>query len=140
MRRRAGHRGFTVVETLVAGVILAAGAVVIGLSVRQGLRATELAGQYQAAAELLDQVMSKVDLIGPDAMLASGPAAGAFDAPNERFNWEVQVEVTDTTDLYQVTARIDWSRVDGSQAQVEAQTLMYDKPGSRPAGLEWDGL
>jgi type II secretory pathway pseudopilin PulG len=134
------RRGFTVVEALAAGVILSAGSVVIGLSVRQGLRALASARQQQTAAVLLDEVFSKVDLVGPEAMLAGGQAWGSFRPPNDGCTWSVGIEPLSTPNLYQVTVRVDWPRVDGSRGAVEAQTLMHDWPGSRPEGLEWDDL
>ena len=123
-----------------AGVILSAGSVVIGLSVRQGLRALASARQQQVAAALLDEVFSKVDLIGPEAMLATGRTSGSFRPPNDGCAWSVQVDPLATPNLYQVTVGVYWPRADGSTGSVEAQTLMHDSPGTRPEGLEWDDL
>jgi len=140
MSRRGARRGFTVIEALAAGIILAGGSTIIALSVRQGLRAIGAARHYEVAAELLDQTLSRVDLIGPDAMLSAGPASGQFGPPYEQYAWTVQIEPLSTSHLYEVTARIDWSRASGGRGSVEAQTLMHDAPGSRVEGLEWTDL
>ena len=48
------RRGFTIVEALVAGVILSLSAVALGATVSHCMRSLTLARDYQRAAELLD--------------------------------------------------------------------------------------
>ena len=61
---KANRRGFTLIETLVAGVILALSAVAIGSTVSHCMRSLTLARDYQTAAELLDRTFTKIDIIG----------------------------------------------------------------------------
>ena len=88
------RRGFTLVEALVAGMILALAGGVLSLTVRQGLRSLTAAMDYQQAAELLDRTLTKIDAIGPARLLAEGPAAGTFAAPHDRFAWKTTVDTT----------------------------------------------
>ena len=134
------RRGFTLVETLVSGVILALSAVALGAVISQGMNSLTLARDYQQAAELLDQTLTKIDLIGPSTLLYEGPTADFFDPPYDRFAWQAQIESRTEGYLYEVTVRIVWITPVGTQRSVQAQTLLNDAPDSRPSGLDWYSL
>jgi type II secretory pathway pseudopilin PulG len=137
---RLRHRGgFTLAETVAAGTILALSAGLVGTSVSQALRAIQDARDFQQAARLLDQTLTRIDLIGPERLEREGPAQGRFAPPDERFTWEVQVHSRSQGHLYEVTVRVHWPTPQGS-ASAEAQTLLNDQPGSRNPGLDWSGL
>jgi type II secretory pathway pseudopilin PulG len=139
--RNFGRRGgFTLVEALAAGVILALSAVVLGIAVTQGMRSLELARDYQRAAELLDRTLTKVDLIGPARLLLEGPTRGAFEPPHDRFAWQLDISPRLEGYLYEVTVQITWSSPRGERRSTVAQTLLNDPPDSRPAELDWDDL
>ena len=136
---RAGRRGFTVVEALSAGMILAIAAAAIGGTVSRSLQSLEDARDYQRAAQLLDQVLTKIDLIGPARIETEGPAEGQFDAPNERFSWQAAIESLTQGHLYKVTVRVSWpSR--GGTCTAAAGTYLNDPPKSRDSSLEWSKL
>lgn len=139
-RQRQHAAGFTLVETLAAGLILALSAAALALSARQNLKALENARDYQQAAELLDEVLTKIDLIGPARLELEGPAEGIFPPPAERFRWQASIALYDQGSLYDVVVRVSWLRPDGSQGQAEIETLLHDPPGSRSGQLEWDDL
>ncbi|MBN1943105.1 MAG: prepilin-type N-terminal cleavage/methylation domain-containing protein [Phycisphaerae bacterium] len=140
-KRRQSGCGFTLVEVLAAGMILALAAAALSLGVRQSLRSLQTARDYQQAAELLDRVMTKIDLIGPGNVSAEGPLAGQFDPPRERFEWESQIELLATEGwLYEVTVRIAWPNPAGQKQVVEAQTLLFDPPSQDKSGLSWEDV
>ena len=138
IRRHSG--GFTLVETLVAGVILALWAVTLGTTVSQSMRSLALARDFQQAAELLDETLTKIDMIGPARVISEGPIEGTFEAPLERFSWRTEIEDRTEGHLYEVTVRIVWATPGGQTQSKEAQTLLNDPPDSRPAGLNWDEI
>jgi len=141
MARRPGPRagGFTLVETLAAGMILAVAGATLSLSVRLGLQSLQRAADLQLAASLADRVLTKVDLLGPAAMLAEGPASGAFEPPDEGFAWTIAIDPPNADDLYRVTVTVTWD-VRGTTRTVDVQTLLYDPPGSHAANLVWESL
>jgi len=140
-KRRQLDRGFTLVEVLAAGMILALSAAAIGLGVRQSLHALNQARDYQQAAELLDRVMTKIDLLGPGVVSAEGPLTGQFAPPRERFEWESRIDLlTSGSWLYEVTVRIAWMDPTGRRQTVEAQTWLFDPPQTQKAGLAWEDV
>ena len=138
-RRHGGRGGFTLVEALSAGIILALAAGVVGTAVSSGLRSLELARDWQRAAELLDQTLTKIDLVGPERLQLEGPDEGQFPPPDDRFSWETIIEARVEGHLYEVTVRISWQTVAGRRS-AEARTLLNDPPGSRDERLVWDDL
>jgi prepilin-type N-terminal cleavage/methylation domain-containing protein len=140
-KRRQLERGFTLVEVLAAGMILAMSAAVIGLGVRQSLGSLQKARDYQQAAELLDRVMTKIDLLGPGNVSVEGPLAGQFDPPREKFEWQSRIELLAMESwLYKVTVRIAWMDPTGQRQMVEAQTMLYDPPSREKTGLSWEDV
>ena len=135
IRRHRG--GFTLVEALAAGTILAVFAGVIGTSVSQSLGSLTRARDYQRAAGLLDRVLTKVDMIGPSRVMSEGPLRGRFAAPDDRFNWELEIDTGIDGHLYEVTARVLWN---GGKGSAEIETLINDPPKTRNPVLVWDDL
>lgn len=132
--------GFTLVETLAAGLILTISAVAIGTAVSQDLRSLMAAREYARAAELLDRTMARVDVIGPARLLVGGPTEGPCDAPDERFSWSVAIEPRLAGSLYEVAVSVSWPTAGGSVRSVSARTLLNDPPGARSTELEWSDL
>ena len=134
-------RGFTLVEVLVAGVILALSAGALGLTLSQSMQSLALARDYQRAAELLDRTFTKIDMIGPARMYYEGPNEGFFEeAQNERFAWQAKIDTRLEGNLYEVTVQIMWQTSGGQTRSIEAQTLLNDPAGSRSSELYWDEL
>ena len=139
--RRKKQRGFTLVEVLAAGVILALSASVLSLGVRQSLRSLSKARDYQHAAEMMDRVMTKIELVGAGRIRVDGPTQGRFGAPRDRFEWEARIAPSnDDSDLYEVTVRITWVEPNGHSQYVEAQTLFYDPPRPPEQELSWEDV
>ena len=134
------RRGFTLVETLVAGVVLAISAAVLGTTVSQAMRSLTLARDYQRAAELLDKTLAKVDLIGPARLMYEMPENNVFDPPHDRFSWQMKIDSRNEGDLYEVTVYILWRTPAGESRWIQGQTLLNDPPDSRPGELYWDEL
>ena len=133
------HGGFTILEGLLAGVILAVSAVAIAHGMNQSMEAARLAREHDEAAMLLDQVFTRIYTIGPDRLLSVGPREGRFPEPYENYRWEVTIQTTELPDLYRLGVRLSWPTPRGTR-HVEADTQLYDPPGSRPTMLDWGDL
>ena len=135
-RTKARAGGFTLVEALAAGMILAMFAAVIASSVSTSAAALALARDQQRAAGYLDQVLTRIDLLGPDRMARMGPSSGQLD---EQFSWRASYEPMIEGYLYQVTVTIEW-RTPQRMHSVSGYTMLNDPPNSRSALLRWDEL
>ncbi|NQU75926.1 MAG: prepilin-type N-terminal cleavage/methylation domain-containing protein [Planctomycetes bacterium] len=137
-RRNCG--GFTLAEALVAGVILAISSAGLGMIVTGGMRSLSRARQYQQAAELLDRILTRIDLIGPARLLAEGPTEGTIDTPHGPWAWKAIIDTRPEGCLYDVTVSLTWLMPAGQRQSVQAQTFLNDPPGARSAELKWDDL
>jgi hypothetical protein len=127
------------VEALVAGTILALSAGVLGTALAQVHRSMDAAAGQQRAAEMLDRVLTKVDMLGPERVLREGPTEGRFEAPHDAFTWQVQIRPRTQGHLYEVTVQVRWPG-GGGQRMVECQTWLNDPPNSRNPSLTWESL
>jgi type II secretory pathway pseudopilin PulG len=132
-------RAFTVTEALAAGMILAISALIVGPSVSGALVGLEDARDLQRAAQLLDETLTRIDLIGPDRVAREGPLTGQFEPPDDRFTWQTEIEPTVPGNLYKVTVRVSWTGPRGPHSAA-VQTLLNDAAGSHDATLEWRNL
>jgi type II secretory pathway pseudopilin PulG len=140
MRKPQRHaRAFTVVEALAAGTILAVSALIVGPSVSSALVGLQDGRDLQRAAQLLDETLTRVDLLGPERVSREGPLEGQFEPPDDRFAWQTQIEATVPGDLYKVTVRIRWTGPRGP-GTASAQTLLNDAARSHDETLEWRNL
>jgi type II secretory pathway pseudopilin PulG len=135
-RRR---RGFTLIEALVAGVVLAMSALAIGGAIAQSLAATQLSRDYQQAAELSQQIMTRVDIIGPARLLLEGPLHGEFDPPMARFTWNLEIDERLVGHLFEIVLTVRWQSGDRERS-IEVATLLNDPPDSRPPFVRWEDL
>ena len=131
--------GYTLVEALAAGVILAASAGVLGRIVSGTMESMRVARDVQRAAQLLDQTLTKIDTIGPQRLLEEGPADGAFPPPDGQFRWRAAIESRLGGHLYEVTVHVSWP-TDRGVRTVSATTLLNDPPQSRSGTVRWDQL
>ena len=139
-RRPRRAAGFTLVEALSAGMILSVSTALIGLGVSQSMASLQRARDYQYVAELLDEVLTKIDIIGPERISREGPTDGHFEGRfDDRFRWEATIETRLEGDLYDVKVRIVWV-VPGGEQVVEARTMINDPLFSRSTMLDWDEL
>jgi type II secretory pathway pseudopilin PulG len=137
--RRHGRRGFTLVEALVAGMILALGVAVIGTSVSRAYGSLSDARDERRAAMLLDELLTKIDLIGPARIASEGPRQGQFDDADERFSWSIDIQSRPQGHLYEVTVTLSWPS-DGRHKSVRIQTYLNDPPSLRDPLLRWRDL
>lgn len=138
--RDSAHRnqGFTVVECLIAGVILAMFAAALAGTTAQSTRAATRAQDHRQAAEWLDTVLTRIDMIGPSRLSLEGPVQGSLD---DRFSWSVTID-NDAIypDLYLISAVVSYNGNDGRPARVVGHTQLHDPIGRRSITANWEGL
>lgn len=138
-RPRVRACGFTVVEALAAGMILAGAAGVLGQIVAGTMESLRLARDTQRAAQLIDQTLTKIDLMGPARLLEQGPTEGSFFGPDAKFRWQAEIAARLQGHLYEVTVQVNWDTERGRRS-AQATTLLNDPPLSRSAAVRWNDL
>lgn len=139
LRRHHRLAGFTLIETLVAGIILAMAVAVMGTTLSHAYISLADAKDESRAAVLLDDLLTKIDLIGPARIASEGPREGTFDGADDRFSWSTDISNRPQGHLYEVTAVVSW-RYGAKIKSVRIQTYLNDAPGSRDSTLKWKDL
>ncbi len=133
-----GRGGFTLVECLIAGVVLAGFAAAIATTLARSTAAALRSEDQRLAAQWLDEVLTRVDLLGPARIATEGPRQGELD---ERFSFALDLVQDDlNADLYIVTATITCPTASGGTQTVTGHTQLFDPAGSRTSLVYWEDL
>jgi len=100
--------GFTLVETVVASIILCGTVLVVGAISTRAVTGTRLNRQYEMAAILADRQLRMIDYIGIDEFIELGQMEGVFEEFGSGYYWEVTTEYQDIDSLYLVTITVRW--------------------------------
>ena len=133
MRARQGHQqGFSLIEILVAFMILAMSLAVIFRIFSGGMRNVALSEDY-AQAMLVAQ--SQLSTVGVSEPLERGVTAGEWDS---RFRWEREVEsylpweedkeLTTPILAYRVTVNVDWEHA-GRSREISLSSVRLKQAG-----------
>lgn len=125
--RANSRRGLTLIEVMLAIVILGIGAGVLLLATARCLSIISMAQRYSTAQRLILQVGAEHPLTRTD--LDAGVESGRFDKEGD-YRWER--EITETEDesrqgLYTVRTRVSWSDR-GRESFEEVTTWFYIRP------------
>ena len=116
-------KGFSLVETLVASVILSGAVLTLGALSTVSVRGTGVNRRYEVAASLLDKQLNMIDYMGIDEFIDIGQMEGGFEG-YEDYRWEVATEYQDIDSLYLVTITVSW--VDGNRPYSISVDTMLD--------------
>ncbi len=108
MRKKIKNKGFNLVETMVASMILSGAVLTIGAISTRSLSGTRLNRQYEAAASLIEKQLALIDFIGIDEFIEMGQMEGYFEEPEPGYYWEIVTEYQDIDSLYLVTMTASW--------------------------------
>lgn len=103
------RKGFTLLEALVASVILGGAVVGIGTISTRCLDQARLSREYDTAWRLLDRQLTIIDYMGLDAFLREGVTDGEIDDFGPRYHWRVEVRKQETGDLHLVSIALEWA-------------------------------
>jgi type II secretory pathway pseudopilin PulG len=106
MRKRSG---FSLVEVLIAGMILSGAVLTLGAISTNALSDARLNRHYETAAMLADRQLTLIDYLGIDQFVQSGQTEGVFEEYEPGYQWQVSTEYQGTDDLYQVSITMHWA-------------------------------
>jgi type II secretory pathway pseudopilin PulG len=109
-RRETKCKGFTLVETVVASVMLCGTVLVVGAISTRAVSGTRLNRQYETAALVADRQLKLIDYVGIDNFIESGQMEGVFEPAygGPAYYWTVATEDQDIDSLYLVTITVSW--------------------------------
>jgi uncharacterized membrane protein YgcG len=107
-RKITDSRGFSLVETLIAGAILSATVLVVIAVSAISMSTTRLNRQYETAASLIEKQLSLIDFIGIDDFIDAGTLQGDFEGYEPAYHWIAETEYQDIDSLYLVTITVAW--------------------------------
>ena len=102
------NSGFTLIETILAGVILCASVLTIGAISTRSVTGTKLNRQYEMAAELANRQLTMIDYIGIENFIEAGNTEGEFKNFEPAYHWEVVTESQGIDNLYMVKITVSW--------------------------------
>ncbi len=145
------NRGFSLVETIVASVILSATVLVIVATSTKCISTTRLNRQYETAASLIEKQLTLIDFIGIDDFIDVGTLDGDVTELEPGYHWEVETEYQEIDSLYIVTITVSWldrnrpynlvvdTMFNGVSAYVETETDSADESGAGAGGGDAGG-
>lgn len=108
--RAAGRlRGVMLLEVLVSLALLAFGMAVVGLQIQTGLQMARTADLNTRAVMLIDTKFSELDAGVLVPQTIEGEIDGHFGLAYPGFAWRVDIEPTETRDLFMATVEIKYS-------------------------------
>ena len=122
MDRPRNNKGFNLVETLTASVILSGAVLTVGAISTRAMTETRLNRQYEVAASLIEKQFVMIDYVGIDTFLESGQTEGVLEQPEPGYRWQIETKYQDTDSLYLVTVQVSWVER-GRPHSVAAQTM-----------------
>jgi Tfp pilus assembly protein PilV len=108
MRRQNVERGFTLVETILASVILCGAVLTLGAIGTRCLGQTRLNRQYEVAATLLDKQLTMIDYVGIEEFIELGQMEGEFEEFEPGYHWKVVTASQEIDNLYLVRITVSW--------------------------------
>jgi Tfp pilus assembly protein PilV len=107
-RRQDRQAGFSLVETIVASMILSGSVLTLGAISTRALISTRLNRHYEVAAALIEKQLTMIEYTGIDEFVDMDQTQGVFEEFEPGYQWEVQTEYQGTDYLYRVTITVTW--------------------------------
>lgn len=115
-------------EALIGGAMLGIGLMVLLGITSQSLSHQRLGEERIVAAALLDELLSEVLMESPLDYLSKYGLASPFDAPFEKYSYQINLEDQGDSEPYRVTATVFWFS-NGSERSETIETLIAQPRG-----------
>ena len=108
IQRRHSIKAFTLIEALVATVILAGSVASITALTSRCMVRTRLNQDYDRAWQLMDRQLTLIDAMGIDQFLEQRNNQGEIEDGDITFQWVVDAALQEIDQLYIINMRISW--------------------------------
>jgi prepilin-type N-terminal cleavage/methylation domain-containing protein len=102
------RRGFTLIEMIVASVILCGAVLAVTAISTRALNETKLNRQYEVATTLADRQLIWIDYIGVENFIELGQTEGEFLGFEREYRWRAVTEYQGIDNLYRVNITVSW--------------------------------
>src|SRR5687768_7763434 len=123
MRPRYSKAGFSLIEVLIAVLILGVGLVGITQGIAVALASSKDA-EFQSAAALF--AAGQLEILRADGYVIEGESEGACDGMLANYSWLQNVVETQPDGLFEVTLTIQ--HTESGEELFELKTLLFDAP------------
>ncbi|MCW3097405.1 MAG: prepilin-type N-terminal cleavage/methylation domain [Chthonomonadaceae bacterium] len=106
-RCRRSHVGFTLIEMIIASILLIVGVSGALGAIGASTRTASYAAEIQTAALLAQRQLAET-ASQPNSLSSGGDQEGSFDDPYSNYHWKQSVESTDYPKLFKVTVTVTW--------------------------------
>jgi hypothetical protein len=118
------RRAFSLIETVVATLILSGAVVTLGAISTNVLRQSLQNKHWKIAASVIERQFTTIDAIGIDAFIEAGQLEGVYDQEEPGYRWTVETEARDVDDLYFVSMSVQW--MEGARPYRITAETMFD--------------
>lgn len=108
MRELRRHAGFTLIEAIVASVILCVSVLVLSSVSVKSLGQVKLNRQYGQAIELAQRQLVMIDYMGIEEFIKLGRMEGDFEGTEPMYHWAVAQSSVGIDSLYEVRVVVSW--------------------------------
>ena len=102
------NRGFTLVETILASIIICGVVLAVGAISTRSLGQARLNRQYEAAMALADRQLTLIDYIGIEDFIESDQMQGNSDKADPTYHWQIVTTQQEIDSLYLVNIEVSW--------------------------------
>jgi len=124
--RCAGRPGMTLIEVLVASVLLGVGVSGLMLAAALGLRNQQRTEQRAAALFLAYEKLAEIEVAGARMWSLTAPTSGSAARCGVDYTWSAKIESRTEGELFDVRVEVNWPGRGAAGGNVELETLLND--------------
>lgn len=139
------RRGMTLIEVLVASVLLGVGVSGLMLTAALGMRNQQRTEQRGAALYLANEKLAEIETIGSRMWSLTNPTSGAETRGGVEYIWSTEISPLTEGELSEVRVEVSWQGRGTAGGAVELETLLNDygsqvtaKPADEQEGSAMD--
>lgn len=129
MVTKKNNKGFSLIEMLVAAMLLSGGVVTICAVSSKSMQNVKYSREYELAWEVLDRQLTLIDYVGIEDFIEQGQMEGKLSSRDKTgpvYYWVVDITEGDADNLYNVDMTVNWGGK-RREGRVSASTVFNGK-------------
>lgn len=104
----AGRKGYTLIEMLLASVVLCASVLTISAASTRPLKAAKQNSQYANALSVARKQFNLLDYVGVSNLQPDQTLAGSVNKAGVEYQWQIDRQLIENSGLYSVQVDVTW--------------------------------